>query len=260
MKITIIGSGNLATHLSVALKAAGNTIMHVYSRNSDNARCLADKLGCDATDDISMIPGDAEMYIIAINDDAIRGIAERLCHGRTDAVFVHTAGSVDINVFDGLALRHGVLWPIQTLSKLADVDFRNIPCCIEASDTDTLDTIMDMAKGITDTVCIVDSAKRKRMHLAAVFANNLTNHCYRLAEKIAADAGADFSLFIPLIEETARKVTRLSPHEAQTGPMVRYDQNVMARQLSLISDERTKAIYRLMAESIHEDSLGMHNA
>ena len=264
MKIAVIGSGNLATHLSLALKNSGNDIIQVFSRNIDNARCLADKLACkaispdssnscEAIDNINKVSKYAEAYIIAVKDDAIRDVAEKLCHESPDAIFIHTAGSVTIDVFEGLAKRYGVLWPIQSLSKNAEVDFRKVPCCIEASDNETLETIKKLAEGITETIRVVPSEKRKKIHLAAVFANNLTNHCYRRAERITEAEELDFSLLLPMIEETARKVTRMSPREAQTGPMVRYDQSVMSQQLELIDDERTKAIYRLMAESIHAD-------
>ena len=64
----------------------------------------------------------------------------------------------------------------------------------------------------------------------------------------------DFKLFLPLIDETARKIATLSPKQAQTGPMMRWDTGVMQMQMDLLSDERTRQIYKLMAESIHEDS------
>ena len=92
------------------------------------------------------------------------------------------------------------------------------------------------------------------MHLAAVLACNLTNHCYRLAERVLESEQIDFRLFLPLIAETAKKVTMMSPKDAQTGPMVRYDQSVMQMQMSMLPDERTREIYRLMADSIHADA------
>ena len=110
-----------------------------------------------------------------------------------------------------------------------------------------------MAESISEQVVPADSERRKKLHLAAVLACNLTNHCYRLAERVLEEEQTDFRLYLPLIEETARKVSFLSPHEAQTGPMVRYDTGVMDMQLRLLKDERTRQIYRLMAESIHED-------
>ena len=143
---------------------------------------------------------------------------------------------------------------MQTFSKDRSVNFREIPCFIEASDNATLGIIKDMASKISDNVVECSSDKRKKLHLAAVFACNMTNHCYRLAEKVLEEEGIDFSLYQPLIQETANKVRELSPRKAQTGPMVRYDKTIMEAQIALINDERTRQIYRLMADSIHEDS------
>ena len=142
---------------------------------------------------------------------------------------------------------------MQTFSNARPVEFREIPCFIEASDAQSLKTIRSLAERISARVVDCDSEKRKKLHLAAVFACNLTNHCYRLAERLLESEHIDFRLFHPLIEETARKVMTMSPKNAQTGPMVRYDQNVMNMQMSMLPDARTREIYRLMAESIHED-------
>ena len=152
-------------------------------------------------------------------------------------------------------MRHGVLYPTLTSANSRPVDFRTIPCFIEASDEPTLALVRSIASGISDRVVEADSEKRRKLHLAAVLACNLANHCYRLAERVLEAENIDFGLYLPLILETARKVTEMSPREAQTGPMVRYDLGVMAAQVSLLPDERTRQIYRLMAESIHEDSL-----
>ena len=241
-KIVIAGSGNLATRLALALKKAGWEIVQVYSRTESHASELAHKIGCEFTSELDKV-----------KDDAISDLAGQLCDGRTHAVFLHTAGSVSMDVFMDKAKHYGVLYPMQSFSKTREVDFKEIPCFVEASDDSTLADIKAVADSITDVVKYLDSDKRKRLHLAAVFASNLTNHCYRLAERVLTANGLDFSLMLPLIKETADKVAVMSPHEAQTGPMVRYDTNVMEMQLSLIDDERTRQIYRLMAESIHSD-------
>ena len=138
MKTVIIGSGNLATHLSLALKASGMTIAQVYSRTAEHAAELAAKLGCPSTSQVDEVLTDAGLYIISVNDDAISGVAVRLCKARPQAVFLHTAGSVPMNVFRPYGVRHGVLYPMQTFSKNRSVDFRTIPCFIEASDEPTL--------------------------------------------------------------------------------------------------------------------------
>ena len=240
MKIVIIGSGNLATQLSLALKDAGQEIVQIFSRTSAHAKELADKIGCAYTASLEAVQKDADIYILAVKDDALAALAANLCSARPDALFLHTAGSMPMDVFKGHALQYGVLYPMQTFSKNRRVNFREIPCFIEASSPSALAIIRTLAE--------------KKMHLAAVLACNLTNHCYRLAERVLEAEQIDFRLFLPLIEETARKVTIMSPREAQTGPMVRYDQNVMQMQMAMLPDDRTREIYRLMAESIHDDA------
>ena len=254
MKIVFIGSGNLATQLSLALKDAGQHILQVFSNTEAHARELAEKLGCRYTADIDEIDRNADVYIISVKDDAISEIATKVSEKTKNAVLVHTAGSVAMDVLKGKAQHYGVLYPMQTFSKNRKVDFKPIPCFLEGSDEETLNTVRLLAESVSENVVLADSAKRKKIHLAAVLACNFTNHCYRLAEKVLQEEQIDFNLFLPLIDETAKKVSVLSPKQAQTGPMVRYDVDVMNMQMNLLNDERTKQIYRLMADSIHEDA------
>lgn len=254
MNIVMIGAGNLATQLSLALKEAGQNILQVYSRTENHAQELAGKLGCAHTHHIDEISKKGDVYILSVKDDAISEIAASICGHNSNAVFIHTAGSVPMDIFKNRAIHYGILYPMQTFSKNRQVDFRPIPCFLEASDSQTLELLHHLAATISDHVEMADSEKRKKLHLAAVFACNLTNHCYRLAERVLQEEHIDWQLFLPLIGETAKKVAEMSPKDAQTGPMVRYDTGVMNRQLDLIPDERTRQIYRLMAESIHEDA------
>ena len=254
MNIIVIGSGNLATQLSLALNDAGQKITQVFSKTKEHAAELASKIGCSYTNHIDEIYNNADVYIISVKDDAISGIADKICHKIANAVVVHTAGSINMDVLKGKAQHYGVLYPMQTFSKNRKVDFKPIPCFLEASDEETLSKIRQLAESISDNVALADSAKRKKIHLAAVLACNFTNHCYRLAEKVLQEEQIDFNLFLPLIDETARKVSVLSPKKAQTGPMMRWDTGVMQMQIDLLGNERTKQIYRLMAESIHEDA------
>ena len=270
MKIVFLGSGNLATHLSLALKAAGEEIIQIFSRTKENAQALADKLHCASCTSINDIRTDADVYIFSVKDDALPSLIEQLSQhlnspsgaggGAHTPILLHTAGSVPMSVFpetmhyELCTMNYGVLYPMQTFSKDRSVNFREIPCFIEASDNNTLGAIKTLASKISDHVLEMSSEKRRKLHLAAVFACNMTNHCYRLAEKVLEEEGIDFSLYLPLIQETANKVKELSPRKAQTGPMVRYDKTIMDAQIALINDERTRQIYRLMADSIHEDS------
>ena len=269
-KIVFLGSGNLATNLSLALKAAGEEIIQIFSRTKENAQALADQLHCASCTSINDIRTDADVYIFSVKDDALPSLIEQLSQhlnspswaggGDHNPTLLHTAGSVPMSVFpetmhyELCTMNYGVLYPMQTFSKDRSVNFREIPCFIEASDNNTLEEIKGIASKVSDHVLEMSSEKRRKLHLAAVFACNMTNHCYRLAEKVLEEEGIAFSLYLPLIQETANKVKELSPRKAQTGPMVRYDKTIMDAQIALINDERTRQIYRLMADSIHEDS------
>ena len=183
MKIVIIGSGNLATQLSLAFKVVGKDVVQVFSRTEEHAKELADKIGCNYTTLTEDIRQDADVYIFSVKDDALSGLVASICHKRPNGLFLHTAGSMPMDIFRGHASRYGVLYPMQTFSKNRKVDFREIPCFVEGSDEEVLAEIHSMAASISDHVVDCDSEKRKKMHLAAVLACNLTNHCYRLAER-----------------------------------------------------------------------------
>ena len=256
MKIVMIGSGNLATNLAKALKNAGNDIIQVVSRTMESASMLAKTIGASAITDISHTCLDADIYIFSVKDSVlescIKSVAERVGHNK---IMVHTAGSISMDVFSGHANRFGVFYPMQTFSKQRKVNFESIPVFIESSDNETLDILHNLANQITEYVYILDSEKRRHLHLSAVWACNFVNHCYCVAAKILEYSGLPFSVMHALIDETADKVKTMHPSDAQTGPAVRYDENVIAHQHSMMSDMPLQAeLYDLMSRSIHQFS------
>ncbi|HET6990142.1 MAG TPA: DUF2520 domain-containing protein, partial [Bacteroidia bacterium] len=87
---------------------------------------------------------------------------------------------------------------------------------------------------LSDCVYHLDSRQRQAAHLAAVFANNFTNHIYAIAEDLLNEHKLPFDLIRPLIDETAVKVMDVSPAAAQTGPAIRNDKTVMKTHLALL--------------------------
>lgn len=255
MKIALIGAGNLATVLGHALCNARHDIVQVYSHTMTAANLLAEKLNAAPTDSLDTITNDADLYIIAVRDSVLDAVIGRLCPNRTEKLFVHTAGSVPIDVFRGRAMRFGVLYPMQTFSKTRIVDFRNIPVFIEADSPATIQSITEVAQSVSNNVRELCSSDRRYLHLAAVWACNYTNFCYDMAAEVLQKVGLPFDIMLPLTDETAKKVHELLPHEAQTGPAIRYDENIIAAQMQLMNDNpRAQQLYQLMAQSIHERS------
>lgn len=254
--ICFIGAGNVATHLSVALSHAGYTVNGVFSRHIENARQLAQKLGSAvAVDQLDRLPC-ADIYIFAVKDCVLEDMARSFSAltKNTDALFVHTAGSMPLSLLSDVFKNVAVLYPMQTFSKKRPLDFRTISVFVEANTDDNLMRIEQIASAVSDKVCELSSRKRKKLHLAAVFACNFSNHCYNLAFNLLENEGVDPTCLLGLIDETTRKIHEISPHQAQTGPAVRWDENVMNEQLGQLSDNPTiQAVYKVMSESIHEE-------
>lgn len=252
MKVTLIGAGNLATQLGKSLKKAGVIISQVYSRTEDSARTLGELLDAEWLTDIKALRYEADIYIFSVKDSVLCELISEVCKSRGDKLFLHTAGSMSMSCFEGKALRYGVFYPMQTFSKTKDVDFECIPVFIESNSIETEDVIRSLANKLTQRVIRLSSADRKYLHLAAVWACNFTNYCYTVASDILGEHGIPFDVMLPLINETTEKIKKISPKEAQTGPAVRGDRNVMSKQFELMNDkEDLQKLYKMLSKGIN---------
>lgn len=252
MRVTFVGAGNLATNLAVALHGAGHEVAQVFSRTEESAQALAHRVGAVPVNCMADLDNASDIYIISVSDKALEDVATQAVKGREDALFVHTAGSMPMDVIP--ARRRGVLYPMQSFSKQRLVDFSSIPVFIEASSADDLSVVRQLAQSVSGSVSELSSADRVYLHLAAVFCCNFTNHCYALGEEILRKHGVPFSAMFPLIDEVARKVHTVSPKDAQTGPASRHDWNVVNKHLSMLADSPgLQAVYQLMSKSIADD-------
>ncbi|MDB5115920.1 MAG: Rossmann-like domain protein [Mucilaginibacter sp.] len=249
MRITIIGSGNVATHLAAAFKNAGHYMVQVYSRNLQNASLLAYHVKADAIDDLKDINPETDLFVIAVKDDAIGPVAEQLASHQK--LMVHTSGATDLYTLLAFADNVGIFYPLQTFSKTKEVDFRNVPLCVEGADENITKNLEQLAQTISNKVYRIDSARRKTLHLAAVFANNFPNYLYTIAQQILTQQQLDFELLRPLILETAQKVQEQLPAVVQTGPAVRNDKITMDNHLQLLKDEPAlQELYKLLSQGI----------
>ncbi|KAA6332301.1 Glutamyl-tRNA reductase [termite gut metagenome] len=251
--IVFVGAGNLATNLAKALYRKGYRIAQVYSRTEEAARTLAETVEADYTTRLEGLQAGASLYIVSLNDAAFAELLPEIVAGREKGLWVHTAGSIPMNVWEGYVKRYGVLYPMQTFSKQCEVNFQQIPFFIEASDRKDAEYLKSIASTLSNKVYEVDSEQRQGLHLAAVFTCNFVNHLYALGADLLKKYNLSFDMMLPLIDETARKVHELSPKEAQTGPAVRHDENVINNHLEILAGEpKMQEIYRLLSESIHD--------
>jgi predicted short-subunit dehydrogenase-like oxidoreductase (DUF2520 family) len=247
MEIVIIGTGNTATVLGRKLKDAGHVIAQVYGRNAKDASDLAYDLETESTNYWSVVRRDADLYLIAVSDIAVKEVMKEL--DMTDKTIVHTAASVSKEVLKK-ADHYGVLYPLQSLNKHSG-NLPRIPIIIDASDESTFQLLSTLAHSISDQVIAGDDEKRLKLHLAAVLVNNFTNHIYALAEDFCIKEGIDFQLLIPLIDETTGRLQSISPSKAQTGPAIRHDATTIKEHLHLLKEyPRLKNLYNVFTDSI----------
>lgn len=243
IKVSIIGSGNVATHFYNAFAESDTAkVIQVYARNDKNLTHFKDKTNtCNRLEDLEEV----DVLIIAIKDDAVNGIIEKLKNRKE--VIAHTSGSVPMS---NLASKNGVFYPLQTFSKDTAVDFETIPLCLEASDKESYTVLEKLASAISDKVFPISSEQRKSLHLSAVFVCNFTNHLYQIGEELCKQNEVPFEILHALITETSRKATENSPKDVQTGPAIRNDEKTLASHLNQLTNEKYSEIYKLLTQSI----------
>lgn len=239
----------MATSLAMALKVSGNAPVAVWSRTAGSARQLGDLVGCEYTSELSELPP-ADVVIISVVDSALREMAAAAVRIFPDALILHTAGSIPMNALhEAGAARYGVLYPMQTMSKHNIVPFDNVTIFIESHDEADREYLHSLASLLSSKVLYATSEQRFSLHVAAVFSCNFPNALYTMAYEILERSGLPFDSMLPLIEEAAKKVRRMSPLEAQTGPAKRGDHNVMNSHKAVLNDELS-SIYSMMSEYI----------
>jgi predicted short-subunit dehydrogenase-like oxidoreductase (DUF2520 family) len=251
VKVIIIGSGNVAQHLIAAFQNSENTgdkieLVQVFSRK---ASALANVLDANLITTNLADLLEADLYIIAVSDDAISAVAAQLAF--KNRLVVHTSGSVGLDVLDDNN-RRGVFYPLQTFTKNKAVDFKIIPICLESENSTDFRLLEKVAKVISDKVFAINSEQRKALHVAAVFVNNFTNHLYSIGNEICQENQVPFDILKPLILETAQKIITIMPQDAQTGPAKRNDLKTIEAHQLFLSNENQSTIYKIITQSIQD--------
>lgn len=244
ISVVILGSGNVATHLIDAfLKIDEIELRQVYTRNIKDLESFKNNI--PTTNSIEFLK-QADVTIISVSDDAISELSSKI----KNSLVVHTSGSVDMSELKN-STNKGVFYPLQSFSKDKKINFKNIPICLEAEHNKDLNLLKRLALLLQGNIYNLDSNQRKRIHIAAVFVNNFTNHMYAIAHNICKKHDVSFDILHPLIMETSKKIKNLSPQEAQTGPAKRNDVETIKNHLNLLNQQQQE-LYLKITKSIQE--------
>lgn len=243
--LVIIGTGNVASHLYKAFEDSTDVrIVQIYGRSSKKLKAFSKSTStCSNLSEIKK----ADVYIISISDDAISNFTETLPF--SNRLVIHTSGTVSMDTLTDKN-RKGVFYPLQTFTKNKDVDFTNIPICLESEHETDMVLLQQLGKSISTNVVKINSEERKKVHVSAVIVNNFVNHLYFIGSELLEKNNLSFDLLKPLIYETALKLESHSPKEVQTGPAKRNDTKTIENHLSLLQDSTYKELYTQLTNSI----------
>jgi len=250
-KIVCIGAGKLASQLMPTLEHAGYEVVQIYSRTSLHSNALAGQLkNAQATNDLSLIQAGADVYFFALRDDAMEAVANELGYlENSKSIFVHTSGILPLAAIP--FKRRGIFYPLQTFSPNHAVDWKQTPILVTGENEEINSSLQVMASKISNLVYKVGDQDRAALHVAAVFANNFTNHMLTLAEKICEEHHVSFEILKPIIRETIEKALETGPANSQTGPAVRGDQQTIDKHLQMLNaDPKMRELYLMITQSI----------
>lgn len=284
--ISFIGAGNVAFRMALAFQEKGCVIPHIWNRTPERALKLAKALNSNLSAYTARnafeaglftpVPTgaptvcaasitdllDSDLIVIAVSDDAIAEVTAELavqihnaliCGEEHLPIIVHTSGASDISILDPLkkeGCRCGVFYPMLTLSKSKNVDFKDVPFLLEANDDTTLNALKCTCNLLNSEYFCCDSHQRLMMHIAAVFSCNFTNYLLSLAFETAGKA---HSLLLPTTLEMIRKSFLQSPEVALTGPARRGDIKTIEKHMKTLQDAGMTEhleIYQLITEKI----------
>ena len=250
MDIAIIGSGNVASVLGRKMLTSGHRIVKVIARNEQAGKKLAVSLDAPYSADLTIPDQDANLYLAAISDDALRLLGQHLKVNK--AVVVHTAGSVPMAVLKDVSHNYGVLYPLQTLRAEMD-EVPEFPLLIDANTPDTLTLLRDLAETFSSCVVVANDEYRRQIHMAAVISGNFTNHLFALVQDYCREKGLDFNLLLPQIRQIVSNLGTGHAGERQTGPAIRNDVETLNRHEAMLhSFPGIREVYEVLTTSIRK--------
>ena len=243
--INIIGFGNVAQHLANALmKLPQYKIKQIAVRRLSNIDiALRNTYNFVTINELER----ADITLISVTDGAIEQVSNQIPYA--NELVVHTSGTTTMEILNSKN-RKGVFYPLQTFSKNKELNFKEVPLCLETENGADLESLKDLAQLLSNNVFEISSEQRKSLHVAAVFVSNFTNHMYTIGSEVCKANNIPFDILQPLIAETADKIKYLSPKDAQPGPAIRLDSKTIQKHEEFLTNNNYKNLYKLITESI----------
>jgi predicted short-subunit dehydrogenase-like oxidoreductase (DUF2520 family) len=209
-RLAIVGRGRLGSAIASALSAAGLVVSGPLGRGADAAG--------------------PDVVLLCVPDMEIAAAAAHLAPGR---IVGHCSGATGLEV---LAPHEAFsLHPLMTVTT-EGADFVGAGAAIAGSTPQSLGVASALAAALNLTAVEIASVDRPAYHAAASIASNFLITLEAAAERLAAGAGMDRALLLPLVRQTVENWGRLGAERALTGPVARGDGATVALQRTAVGE------------------------
>ena len=210
--LAIVGAGRLGTALAAALRAAGVPVQGPLGRGADGAGSGA--------------------VLLCVPDAQIAAAAAAVAPG---PLVGHCSGATTLAP---LAPHEAFsLHPLMTVPRDAGPGvFSGAGAAIAGSTPRALSFAAGLAERVGLRATEVADADRVAYHAAAAIAANFVTTLMGAAERLAATAGVERALLVPLVAAAVDNWARLGAEQALTGPIVRGDEDTVARQRAAVKE------------------------
>lgn len=243
LKIAIIGSGKVALYLSRSFLNKGLDIS-VY------ARSLAPGTFDPSIqkDTLKEAIKDASIVIIAVKDDAIKEVSASLKNSK--AIVCHCSGALTTDQI--VQANKAIFYPLLSISENEKTPIEEIPFILNSNNEESLKLLIGLTYDLGSKHYVLDEDQKTKLHLAAVFAQNFSNHLIAIAEGILENENIDRAILHPLLSQSIKRLENKEAKDLQTGPAVRDDQMVLQKHLNLLDSKELKDIYSLITKHIEQ--------
>ena len=259
--IAIVGAGNLASAMAVALHAAGYTIEQIISRGRaaslQRARRLASEVGASAVAaESAQIHG--EVVWFCVPDAAISGAATSL-RNATDwsgKVALHSSGALASNELAELRRRGAAaasVHPLMTFVHGSRPLLTGVPFAIEG-DLRAVRTARAIVLDLHGQPFSIRKRHKEAYHAWGMFVSPLLTALLSVSESTAFAAGIRRSeardRMLPILKQTLANYAALGAPESFSGPIARGDVETVREHLkSLRTVPQAREVYLALARA-----------
>lgn len=276
LRVGIVGSGAVARHFAFGLAAAGARV-HIWARRAARARAWGARCPTFAE-----LLAKSDVLLVCVRDEALAEVVEELARAASDCdtvrtrVVLHVSGATPVSVLQPLerqGLAIGKLHPLLSLPKVSPQ--RAVPVAGTALKTALKAALKNglpahyvaqysarssalarrhakrLVKALGGQYCELSRGHEADHHLAASLVANGALALFAAATSYMQAAGVPGRAYAALLESVAHHLARLTPTEAQTGPIARGDAATVERHWRRLGS-RHRSLYRALAEVLLE--------